>query len=346
MPPEPFGIAVDSAGKAVVVAHQVSGQLSLFVNDWQHGVQGGPNLKSVLGGLPAGAMELAAIPTPEIAEPADPAAPCPTPLVPYQPGFLLTFRNSPQVQLVRFFDQCAANGGTSPDAGIAALPFLEASTAASIRTNSGGFDSRGIAIDEEARRACEQACPTAAAPGGTECLLQCAAVPLDVYVGNRQPPSLVIGHTLSNLPETAQDKPPSSVPTSDAPSFYDSIPVTAGASRIVIGKILDAEGREETRVFIVCFDSRQIFIYNPATRRLETTIHTGRGPQAFAVDTVAGANPTSALPKDPESSHALGYIGHFTDSYIGVVDLDQRHLQTYGKIILSVGTPVPPRASK
>jgi hypothetical protein len=41
----------------------------------------------------------------------------------------------------------------------------------------------------------------------------------------------------------------------------------------------------------------------------------------------------------------VGYIGHFTDSYIGVVDLD-RTGPTYGQILLSVGAPTPPRATE
>jgi hypothetical protein len=43
--------------------------------------------------------------------------------------------------------------------------------------------------------------------------------------------------------------------------------------------------------------------------------------------------------------HALGYIGHFTDSYIGVIDLDQRN-STYGTIVVTLGRPTQPRAQK
>ena len=47
-----------------------------------------------------------------------------------------------------------------------------------------------------------------------------------------------------------------------------------------------------------------------------------------------------------DSEHALGYVAHFTDSYIGVVDLDQRHARTYGAIIGSIEQPLAPRSSK
>jgi hypothetical protein len=49
---------------------------------------------------------------------------------------------------------------------------------------------------------------------------------------------------------------------------------------------------------------------------------------------------------DIGDDHAYAYVGHFLDSYIGVVDLDQRHLGQYGAMIATIGQPVPPRASK
>ena len=47
-----------------------------------------------------------------------------------------------------------------------------------------------------------------------------------------------------------------------------------------------------------------------------------------------------------DDTRGLGYIGHFTDSYIGVVDLNQANTKSYGKIILSIGARTPPRAQK
>jgi len=334
LPPEPFGVAVDDVGRAVVTAHQTSGQVSLFVNDWRQG----PSLQFVLGGLPSGAMNVASVPTPRIALPTDPANPC-SRSVPYQPGFLLTFRTAAQVQLLRFFEGCAANPEV-PDGGFA-TPFLEGSRAAVIGTNSSGFDSRGIAIDAEARRACENACPVGS--GRETCLTGCATVPLDVYVANRTPATLVIGKTRSDLPAPpgVETNPPTSVPSSDAPVFIDSVPVSAGASTVAVGKVLDRNGKAVTRVFIVSFDARQIFVYDPVPPgRIETTIATGRGPQAIAIDAIAQDEAAG------EPGHAFGYVAQFTDSYVGVVDLDQRHVETYGQMILTLGEPVPPRASK
>jgi hypothetical protein len=120
----------------------------------------------------------------------------------------------------------------------------------------------------------------------------------------------------------------------DVPVFHTTIPLAFGPSRVVVGDILNADGNPEKRVFVVCFDSRMIFIYDPVRRRIEKQIETGRGPHAFVVDVDVTAN------------HALAYVAHFTDSYLGVISLDQRFPHSYGAIIASIGRPTAPRASK
>lgn len=115
----------------------------------------------------------------------------------------------------------------------------------------------------------------------------------------------------------------------------------APASRVVLGSVKvvgstldDDDGTGtydlEQRVFAICYDSRRIFIYDPKRRVVEGIVSTGRGPYALAIDT----------------KRALGYVGHFTDSYLGVVSLDQRFPQTYATLVAGIGTPSPPRSSK
>jgi hypothetical protein len=81
---------------------------------------------------------------------------------------------------------------------------------------------------------------------------------------------------------------------------------------------------------VVCFDSRRIFIYDPKRSRIEAEIFTARGPHALAVDT----------------QRKLLYVGHFTDSYLGVYSLDLDYPDTYGTMLGSLGTPKAPRSSK
>jgi DNA-binding beta-propeller fold protein YncE len=83
-------------------------------------------------------------------------------------------------------------------------------------------------------------------------------------------------------------------------------------------------------VFIVCFDSRRIFVYDPKRSRIETEIFTARGPHAVVVD----------------QERKLLYVSHFTDSYIGVYSLDLGQPETYGTLVASLGAPKAPRSSK
>ncbi|HEX9621738.1 MAG TPA: hypothetical protein VF989_16445 [Polyangiaceae bacterium] len=329
LPPEPYGVAASGDGRAVVITHQTEGAVSLFVHRWNEP----PMLEFVQGGLPSRPIGLAAIPTP--AAFADTS---------YAPGFLATFRNDASVFLLRFFE----DGALSGDGAQPARPFLAAVDSASVATNSSGSDSRGLAVDDSARRRAERSCaegdaarqseceasPACTEPGAADecaeqcvaaasqdCLVAAASVPLDVFVANRTPPSLLIGRTSSSgLGSTADD----------VPTFYDSVPLSAGPSRVVVGDVTSVSGVREPRVFVSCFDSRSVYVYDPARRRVETIIESGRGPFALAVD----------------SAHALLYVGHFTDSYVGVASLDQRVFPVYGKYIATIGVPTPPRASK
>jgi hypothetical protein len=226
------------------------------------------------------------------------------------PGFLITFRVAAEIRLLRFVD----DAGASP-----ARPFLTSAGAVNIRANSVGQDSRGIAIDAGERQACEARCAE-----DVDCLRECAGIDLRTYVANRSPASLLVGETPANQSLTSSD---------DLPTTFFSDPMPSGPSRVIVGQVIDRKGIPQTRVFLTCFDSRVIVPFNPASGESEEAFSTGRGPYAFHVDFAPGPD-----------GHALGYVGHFTDSYIGVIDLDQRHA-TYGQIVLTLGVPTAPRAS-
>jgi hypothetical protein len=101
--------------------------------------------------------------------------------------------------------------------------------------------------------------------------------------------------------------------------------------------VVGTDGTLEERVFAVAFDSRSVFIVDPIRERIEVVIHTGRGPHDIAVDAGVDAN---------GNAEALLFIGHFTDSYLGVVDLDRRRPATYGQLVANIGTPTAPRESR
>ncbi|HEY3498727.1 MAG TPA: hypothetical protein VGK73_28745 [Polyangiaceae bacterium] len=321
---EPFGVDASEDGRIVLVSHQTSGAVGLLENDWS-GSQP-PELTVrywfTHSGLYERPMGVAALPEPKLAP-----ALKKVPYAGYYPGFLVGYRTTPVISLIRAYLDTTADP---------ARPYTEVTLQSPIYANSSGSDSRGIAVDgsrrQEQERICmerfgvdeacakDPECASAVSPAYVECLTTASAVPLDVYVPNRAPASLVIGQSQAVNDDLA---------TSDAPVFVNSVPVDLGPTRVVMGDITNPAGELERRAFVVCFDSRRIVIYDPKRRRIEGQIVTGRGPQALAVD---GAN-------------GLGYVAHFTDSYIGVIDLDQGR-PTFGTIVATVAEPSEPRASK
>ena len=66
--------------------------------------------------------------------------------------------------------------------------------------------------------------------------------------------------------------------------LYSSVPVSVGVSRVLIGNVLGTDGGLHSRVFVVCFDTRFIFVYDPAAiTDLPQVIRTGRGPHAISL---------------------------------------------------------------
>lgn len=325
LPGEPFEIAASDRTDAIVVTHQTSGAVSLLLNGWKSPdfstpcakLPERPTLSFVLGGLPTGATGTAALPMPRLARlfPDE---------IPYTPAFLVSYRNAAQVDLVRFYSDCQS----APS-----RPFLALTGRSGINANAGGFDSRSITVDPDKRRTCEDAC---CAPGQCalatdgECLAGCAGIPVDIYVANRTPPSLLVGRATGSVSQYG---------TEDYVSFGTSIPLAQGASRVELGHIIDRDGVRRSRVFILCFDARLLYVYDPEAAAIEAVITTGRGPSALAFDPGLGDETTADTPAAP-----YGYLAHFTDSYLAVLDLDMRHT-TYLTLIASVGIPTPPRES-
>lgn len=303
---EPFAIDADENGDTIVVTNQTTGTASLFRNEaWDNN---GPTLSFALSGngIPRLAVGVASVPQPlapwETLEEYNRESPYDT--------FMMTFRNAAQVRLIRLApDDVKVEG--EDDGDNAPRPYLVDGYGVGIEANSVGTDSRGIALDASARENAKKACDV----GDTACADAAALVPIDVYVANRAPSSLLIGRT----------RPPQ-----EYPYFYQTVALTTGPSRVVVGKVITPELEEETRVFVACFDSRRIFVYDPKRSRIETEILTGRGPHALKVDT----------------ERQLLYVGHFTDSYVGVYSLDLAHPATYGTMLGTLGTPKSPRASK
>jgi DNA-binding beta-propeller fold protein YncE len=340
MPVEPVGVAASEDGIAILVAHQTQKAVSLSINraSTTGTFRGKPTLEFILAGLPDGPSEVATVPVPRVVNAVNDMAPGGTRPMSYNPGFLVTYRAAPEVDLLRF----------NPDrAGLPPRPFLTRASGTAITISGSGVDSRGIAVDASARRACEATCDASqGASKALGCLCRCASTPLRVFIANRAPSALLVGKLETTL--SFNQGSPSGTPealcasgvlptgAADTVSMLDTIPLADGVSKVVLGNVIGRDGKDAMHVFVAAFDSRLVFAYDPEARRIDAVIRTGRGPHALAVDRFGeGASARSFL-----------YVTHFTDSYLGVVDLDMRHADTFGAMFASVGTPVAPKESK
>ncbi|MDI1475683.1 hypothetical protein [Polyangium sp. y55x31] len=328
LPVEPFGIAVDDRGESIVVVHQTEQTASLIVNRWASE----PALEHYLTGLPPGPTDVAAIPIARLIEENRGT-------IDYTPAFGVSYRSSAVFDVLRYND----DGGSSP-----ARPFITRSASVRIGTTASSTDSRGVAIDGTERRACEDACPTGAVRNS--CLRACAEDnPLGVYMANRAPAALVIGQIETKFTEREGPNGPEVTGAFEEVSFHDAVPLAFGSSRVKMGRVIGQDGLPAWRVFAVAYDSAFVFSYDPVSRRVDNVIKTGRGPHALAFDTERVRDEAGNLVLDAQGNpiwYSTMYVAHFTDSYVGVVDLDMRNHATFGAMYMTLGKPVPPKESQ
>jgi hypothetical protein len=348
LPVEPVGLDISDDGHAIVSAHQITGSpaVGLSINQWG---PTRPSFQYVLSGasnVAAGPSEVGHIPTPLIVSLTQ-AAPqgSDIPSISYQPGFLVTYDSAAEIDLFRYH----------PDDSSPPRPYLTRSGETTLTVNASGNDSIGIVADPSDRKACEMACdppelgatPTQAV---LDCLSACVVTPLRLFAANRSPPSLLIGQVQTTIDQSDVGGVTGSGAT-DTAIVMGAVALAQGPSNVAIGNVIGRDGLLHSRVFAVTFDSRLIYDIDPETGVIEDIMETGRGPHAITFDTcVTGAaatgSPGSSLVCAPtDEMHSYLYVGHFTDSYLGVIDLDMRH-RTFGTLFASIGTPTAPLESK
>jgi hypothetical protein len=345
MPGEPFGLALSPAGDYAVVTHQNDTKTSLLSTGCQKaGCTDLPSLQFVLDGVPVGGNGVTAVPPND--EAYDDPAKKP------RDAYLETSRSVAEIDLLRFYDD-QTNGAVVQDGGVVDggpqsslhRPFLLREAAFSVTANASGVDSRGVVIDDTPRRACR------AAHGGEKATLQqrkdCARLPARVFIANRSPASIIFGE-LGKLPTLAD-------PTYDPDRLvlFGNEPLTVGPSKLYLAPIIDADGNFALRVFVVCFDSATIFVWDPDEGRMENIIRVGSGPFAMAFDpfTLDDVASHAAAPVDPKAApgtlgkYRFAYIASFTNSFVQVLDLDQRNPATYERVVFTLGQPTLPKGS-
>jgi len=324
LPPDPVGTSVSTNGDAVVSAHPTQAAASLVVNPWGEA----PFLSYFATNYGPGPSDLASIPRPRIVDRAALAATTEGRSFGYREAFVLAYRNAAQLDLVEYF----------PDSGsVPPRPFLVRAQQVALTVSSSNVDSRGMAIVSSERRACEQSCGDGAA--SFDCLAACAEeVPLRIYVANRAPATLLVGrvHTTLLRQATEAGQPARITAAYHTVAMHGAIPLDVGPSSVRVGQVVNESGALVDRIFAVAFDARSVFVVDPRIDSVETIIKTGRGPQEVAID--------SGIEAGKAYSHA--YVAHFTDSYLGIVDLDLRRPATYGHVIASLGKPLPPAEAR
>jgi len=379
MPGEPFAMAQSDDGTAIAITHQTDTETSLFLSGSVPGAASSsfdnfdPSIQFVLQGVPLGGDGIVAVPHDPAAIPYDPSNPL-------RPAFLQTSRSVAEIDLLRYYTdegyQGLFDGGGVVDAGAAInvgssnlRPFLIKEQAFPVSVNSSGTDSRGIAIDDTPRRACELALP-AGTPTTDPAYVACAQLPARVYIANRAPVSLILGQIgAPNGTDGTYDP--------DQLSLFGNVPLTTGPSNVYLAPIVDKNGNYSLRVFVVCFDSQLIYVIDPENPQIpENIIRTGPGPYAMAfdpfdLDAVAtnAADPfdprattkiqATARPNDPLNGqpalrkYRFAYIASFTDSFVQIIDLDQSFhddrlggQSTFETIVYTLGVPTQPKGSQ
>jgi hypothetical protein len=345
MPGEPFGLAQSEDGTALVITHQNDTKTSLFASGLAANLPPvRPALQFVLAGLPFGGVGVVAIPhDPQAfvpcAGPTPGGLPCPTREP--RPAFLQTSRAVAELQLLRFYSD---EGAAGVDASSLKRPFLIRELAFPITANAGGTDSRGVLIDPTPRIACKLKAVTPAEK------VACAQKPARLFVANRSPASLLVGEIGRKSASGDGTYDP------DRVSIHGNVPLTFGPSKLFLAPIVDAAGELALRLFIVCFDSATIFVYDPDAGAIENIIRVASGPFAMAFDPfdledVAAhkkveVQEPSADPRLQIKRYRFAYVASFTNSFIQVIDLDAGQPGTYERIVFSLGRPTLPKGSR
>jgi hypothetical protein len=307
LPGEPFGMAQSQDVTAIVIAHQATPEASVLLARTSGGAEE-PSMQFVLEGMPLGGNGIAPVPHDPDAvrrcEDVGNAYPC------VRQAFLETSRSAAEIDLVRYY----ADDGNSLGQPSLRRPFIAREVAYPVTVNSPGGDQRGIAIDPTPRLKCKAR--AGAAPGSPDAVT-CGQRPARVFIGSRSPASVIYG--------TIGGFSPSGDGTYDPDQLHltASVPVLAGPSRLYLAPIVDATGHYALRLFVVCYDSAVVFVFDPdqveALGQLavpEAVLYVGPGPFAMAFDPFCGglvdasgkATPSRCGPDEPFGDVALSEV--------------------------------------
>ena len=343
MPGEPFGATISNDGTSLVITHQNDTKTTLFSTGLSRTRNDGENdrplpaIQFVADKLPVGGIDIASVPH-------DPDAFLGARDLP-RPAFLQTSRSIPEVSLIRRYSD--EEGGVGPSTP---RPFLDFEAVFPITVSAGGADSRGIVIDPTPRLACKARVAPVGANQTVEerdrQMLACARKPARVFIANRSPAALLVGEVGGAQGIDGAYDP-------DRLTIHSSVPLSAGPSRVYLAPIVDRDGAYALRVFVVCFDSATIWVYDPDIGDIETSIRVAPGPFAmafdpFSLDDVATHAQVPVDDRDRDlRRYRFAYLASFTQSFVQILDLEKAlpNPATYGKVVYTLGRPTNPKGT-
>ncbi len=340
LPGEPFAAAISEDGQSLVMTHQNETKTSLFSTALARTKLTDrldpPVLEFVADNVPVGGVGITPVPH-DLDAFLGQALP--------RPAFFQTSRVVPEVSLIRqYTDQL---GGTATTGSSLSRPFLNLETAYPVSASASGTDSRSIVIDPTPRLACK-ARVSPSDPDRDAKITACARKPARAFITNRSPAALLIGDVGANQGFDGAYNP-------DRLTLHTSVPLAAGPSKAYLAPIVDRDGAFALRVFIVCFDAAQIYIYDPDGGVLENILRVGPGPFAmtfdpFSLEEVATHSPVEIPARDADVGlrrYRFAYLASFTQSYVQVIDLDNASTAspTFERVVYTLGQPTNPKGT-
>lgn len=361
LPGEPFGMAQSEDGSFVALTHQTDTKTSLLRSG--SSLPGAapiftrPSLQYVFDGVNGGGVGLVAVPHDlqafagcELNDPflapgsagygAVDAAAC-DPVKP-RPAFLQTSRAVPKIDLLRVYeDEGYAATPSSPN-----RPYMQREAEFDVIANAGNFDSRGIAVDTTPRLKCRAAVRamqgTVSVADARARMRDCARIPARVFIANRSPASLLVGEIGGASADGATYDP-------DRLTVRTSIPLSFGPSRVYLAPVVENDGTLGLRVFIVCFDSSVVYVFDPNANIVENIVRVDDGPFAMTFDPFSLEDVATA--KKAPSGYRFAYVAIFRNSHLQMIDLDNSVKLTTGgvtrstfeNVVYTLGEPIAPK---
>lgn len=131
-----------------------------------------------------------------------------------------------------------------------------------------------------------------------------------VYVAHRAPSSVLFIDPAYEIYGRRQDY------------IYNIVEVGRGPSVLRVHSFEDGT----YLVYVVCFEANQIFVLDPDLETVIDVIQTGKGPHSLVFDPI----------------RKLAYIAHFTESTIGVINMDPKS-PSFHRLIFTLGIPKEPK---